>query len=131
MGDRLDYSRPCPACQQPVGEHTIDGYRTCLESVGYDHNLPYEDDPGEPLRFPAAEGRHLVGEVTVAAATIDTDFGHLPALQFTFTGPGAEPMSRRSPVLLVMDADGLRAVRQLVGTAVAKAIGAAQREGRS
>jgi hypothetical protein len=122
----LNTSQPCPTCQTPVGTHTIDGYQECVQ--GLDYHLPYEDIPGDPITVPGEEG-HMVGEVTVMAATMKTAIGVFPILRFTFTGPGPEPLSRRSlpPINLLMDANGLRQVRQLVATATDKAILAARR----
>lgn len=124
----LDLTKTCPGCAEPIGEHTIAGYQQCLQAAGFDYVLPFEDVPDGPLSTPHIDSQ-LVGEVTVAAAVIDSPMGRLPALRFTFTGPGPDPMSRRSlrPIDLVMDANGLRSVRQLISTSVDRAILAARR----
>lgn len=125
---RPDPEATCPGCQQPVGDHTIRSYGECLEKAGFDYVLPYEDNPDGPLTFPGIEG-DLVGEVTVSPGMIDSALGRLPILRFIFTGPGPEPMSRRTlrPITLVMDANGLKNVRQLVSTSVDRALLAARR----
>lgn len=128
MPDPLDYTKPCPGCQQPIGEHTIAGYGDCLKAAGFNYTLPYEDIPDGPLIFPGIEG-HVAGEVTVGGGFIDSAMGRVPVLQFRFTGPGAAPMERRTlpPITLVLDANGLKTFRQLVATNVDKAILAARR----
>jgi hypothetical protein len=129
MSDKgLDETLPCPGCGVAIGEHTITGYRECLQGAGFDYELPHEDIPGGPLQFPGLEG-HLAGEVTVASAFIDSALGRIPALRFIFTGSGAAPMSRVSlpPITLVMDAKGLKSFRTLVGMSIGRAILAARR----
>lgn len=118
--------QPCPTCGQPVGAHTIDGYAECTQNLNC--HLPYEDVPGDPITFPGTDG-HMVGEVTVMAAVMPTNIGAFPVIRFVFTGVGPEPMSRRTlpPINLLMDANGLRTVRQLVSTSIDKAILAARR----
>lgn len=123
-----DYDKLCPGCSTPVGDHTIRGWADCLQRAGFDYVLPMEEIPGGPLHFANVDGP-LVGEVSVAAAFLDSASGRFPLLRFIFTGPGADPMSRRQmpPVNLVMDANGLRSFRQLVSQSVDRAILAARR----
>jgi hypothetical protein len=110
-----DYEAPC---------------QECLEQAGFDYVLPLEDVAGGPITYPSVEG-DLVGEATVAPGFLETPMGRMPVLRFIFTGPGPEPMSRRSlrPVNLLLDPKGLRNFRQLVSAGVDRAIVAA-RHGR-
>lgn len=128
MAERPDPESLCPECRKPIGDHTIRGYGDCLKASGFDYRLPYEDNPDGPLAFPGIEGE-LVGEVTVMPGMVDTAMGRMPVLRFVFTGPGPDPMSRRSlkPINLVMDANGLKSVRQLISTSVDRAVLAARR----
>ena len=126
MTTNLDYTKPCPGCQKPIA-----GFGDCLANAGFDYTLPYENVPGAPITFPGVEG-DLVGEVTVMAATVTTPIGVMPVVRFIFTGPGADPMSRRSlrPINLLMDGNGLRSFRTLVSQCVDQAILAARRQKR-
>lgn len=122
MPERND--APCPACTKRMGDHTIDGLDECLQ--GFNYHLPYEDIPDGPLQMDMGE---MVSEVTVASAFIDSPVGRFPCLQFRFYGAGSTPMEHRPlpPITLVMDANTLKNVRQLVSTAVDRAILAARR----
>lgn len=122
------YDSPCPGCGHALGDHTVRGYRDCLQTAGFDYHLPFEDVPGAPVHFPGVDGE-MVGEITVGGGFVDSALGRVPVLRFIFTGAGPEPMSRRSlkPIHLVMDPNGLRSVRQMVSSAVDRAILAARR----
>lgn len=119
----LDHNAPCPTCQRAIGEHTFREYGDCLKTADFDYVMPFEDIAGGPMKFPGVEGE-MVGEVTVMSGAIDSPLGRVPILRFVFTGAGPLPMSRRSlaPINLVMDANGLRAVADLVATAVGRSI---------
>jgi hypothetical protein len=123
----VDYDAPCPACGKPIGDHTLRGYSEELEAAGFSHSTPHRDFEGGPLNVPNIDG-DLAGEIKIAAATMDTILGKLPVLRFMFYGAGPEPMSRVAlkPVNLVLDADGMRAVAELVSSAALRAVEAAK-----
>lgn len=124
----LDEDAICPGCNTPIGDHTIRGYSECLKAAGFNYELPFQEVPDGPFELPNGGGL-VAGEVVVAAAIIPTALGVLPALRFTFVGPGEAPMSRREldPITLIMDDIGLDAVGRLVRQSIRSACAAAKR----
>lgn len=125
MPDNDRNAVPCPVCTVAVGEHTINGYQDCLQSAGFDYQLPMAEVPGGPLNLPGLDFL-FAGEVQVRAATIPTGLGTFPLLIFDFEGAGEGPMERvrvtPRPVALLLSADGMRVFAQLVSESVGAAL---------
>lgn len=116
----------CPQCDRPIGDHTIREWPKCLDAAGKNYTMPYQEIPGGPLMLDGEQ--IMVGEITVACATIDAPIGKVPALVFTFAAPGLTPMSSvpTPTYVLVGDERMMLAVKDTVAAnvdGVLKAIG--------
>lgn len=118
-----DFGAPCPRCQRPIGEHTLNEYAEELQATGFDYTTPFAEKPGGAVKFRAIEGQ-VAGAIEIGAAVLDSALGKLPALRFQFFGAGEGPMERVpfEPVTLIGDVRLLRDVAELVAASVDHAI---------
>jgi hypothetical protein len=114
-----DYDIPCEHCKVRIGSHTFEGYGQCMTAAGHDFHEPFHEVEAHEHN----EQQFLAGSLRVAAGTLPSPLGVIPVVQFVFAGPDPEGGTQEThPIILVMDAGGLRRAVTLVESAVISAI---------
>jgi hypothetical protein len=126
--------RTCGTCGRRTGDHTLDEWAKCIDTVSTD--LPYEDEPdvGLQKKFGLSDDTAIADNVVVRAATFDAFSGIVRVKQplllhdFSVGVPGGPPRAVAKVAFFGND-EGLRKYAQLVAQAAEGAL-RASRNGR-
>lgn len=121
----LDEER-CGRCGELVLDHTLRDFKAHHASA--DLNLPYEEDPRPTWQDLADQHGPMSGSLTCASAVLQTSSearaagapAFCPAVAFTFFAPDGRTVAAKA--LLVLDAESMRRVRQVIVEAMNGAI---------